>query len=273
MKAFLVLAALACSAGAAHAQTGPPPGDAGPRPPTPPQEENTGQDITRPLTRVDLRLKLQDLGGGIDQQLLTLRADKPFLLGGGWQLGTRIDLPFIRNDAPGPDNPDGNHEVGLSDMLLQALLITPPQGRWTFAFGSQMLIPTATRQQFGTGKWQLAPMVAAVRQMPQISRGSFVGLVLRDQFSFAGSGSRANINQVKVQPLANFSLPNRWFITMSPEITFDTLNHWNAHVPFDFTIGRLVNRGIVASVTADVALIDDLPLYDWQVEFRIGFLF
>lgn len=196
MKAFLILAAFVSVAGAARAQTG----DAPPPSPPPQPEENSGQDITRPLTRVDIRVKLQDLGGGVDQQLLTLRADKPFLLGGGWQLGTRIDLPFIRNDAPGPDNLDGNHEVGLSDMLMQALLITPPQGRWTFAFGTQLLIPTATQQQFGTGKWQLAPMVAAVRQMPQISRGSFLGLVLRDQFSFAGSDGRANINQVKLQP-------------------------------------------------------------------------
>lgn len=44
-------------------------------------------------------------------------------------------------------------------------------------------------------------------------------------------------------------------------------------MPFNLTVGRLVSRGMVASVTADVALIDDLPLYDWQVEFRIGFLF
>jgi hypothetical protein len=53
-------------------------------------EVNTGQDPTRPLTRLDLRLKHQDLPGDFESWVLTPRIDKPFPLDDGWLLSTRF---------------------------------------------------------------------------------------------------------------------------------------------------------------------------------------
>ena len=244
--------------------------------PAPAEEINTGQDPTRPLTRIDVRLKHIDLPGGFETQLLTLRADKPFVLDGGWQLSTRVDLPLILTDVPGPDNPDGGHEFGMADSLVQGLLITPPLDagkRWVVAFGTQLLFPTGSQDQMGTGKWQLAPTLAVRAGLPEISPGSFFALLVRDQFSFAGDDDRRDINDLVVQPVLNFQLPHTWFITLSPEMRFNLEDDGDAFIPFDVLVGTMIRPGVVGSVQLDVPIVDDYEQYDWQIEFRIGFFF
>lgn len=237
------------------------------------EAENSGQDPTRPVTRLDLRLKLQDGAGGTDSQLLTVRVDKPFELDGGWKISTRADLPIVRNNAAAVPAGADDYETGFGDVLLQALVITPSHGRLTVAFGTQLIIPTGQDDQFTTGKWRLAPTAAVIYQLPEVSRGSFVGVVVRDDFSFAGDDDREDTNVAGLQPIFNWALPEGWFVTLSPEAKFDTRDGWKPFVPFDVTLGRKLNPTTVASVQWDVALIDDYPLYDWQVEFRLGFFF
>ncbi len=241
------------------------------------EEVNTGQDPTKPVTRLDIRYKYQDLPGGFTNNLITFRVDKPVPLSdSGWTLSLRVDAPVAYNDVPSRDNPNGDREFGMSDSLFQALLITPPLGddkRWALAFGTQVLFPTGSQDQFGTGKWQLAPTAAVRMAWPEVSKGSFFALLVRDQFSFAGQDERADINDLIVQPVFNWQLPETWFLTFSPEIKFDLEGDGDAFVPFDILVGKMINPRTVASVQFSVPIVDDYPQYDWQVEFRIGFFF
>ena len=237
------------------------------------EADNSGQDLTRPLTRLDLRYKYQDFSGGVNENTLTLRVDKPFFLAGGWTLSTRVDLPISSGNEPNGDNHNGSTVVGLEDSLIQAILITPSQGPWAFAFGGQIVFPTGTRDQFTTDKWQLVPTVAAVRQIPGLSPGSFIGVVLRDSFDVAGASDHPHINVVSLQPLFNWALPQRWFVTLQPEIKFDTRNNWRVFAPFDVIVGKKLTNSIVASMQFDAPVIDSLKSYDWRTEARIGFFF
>ena len=110
-------------------------------------------------------------------------------------------------------------------------------------------------------------------QLPQISRGSFAGILLKDTFSFAGKDSRASTNVISIQPIFNWALPDRWFATFGPEAKFNARDHWKPFVPFDVTIGKKINARTVMSLQTDIALIDRYQQYDWQTEFRIGFFF
>ena len=76
-----------------------------------------------------------------------------------------------------------------------------------------------------------------------------------------------------IQPVFNWALPQRWFATFGPEIRFDTRNDWHVFFPFDVTIGKKITNNIVASLQADVPMIDTLKDYNWQMEARIGFFF
>ncbi len=232
--------------------------------PAHPEEENSGQDPTRPVTRMDFRLKYQDNPGDSEAETLTFRTDKPFQLGGGWKLNTRLDIPVMRTEVP------GNKTVGLTDILVQALAIAPMKGKTTIAFGAQFHVPIGS-EGFTSDTWRAAPTVAAIYQLPELSRGSFVGLLVRDDFSFAGNGPDTNV--VSVEPIFNWQLPERWFITMSPEAKFNTKDNWNLFLPFDMTLGKKINPTTVVSLQGDVALIDDYQQYDWQLEFRVGLFF
>jgi hypothetical protein len=253
-------AAAACLSCAAYAQS-------------PEHAENTGQDPTQPVTRVDIRAKFIDQPGGHESEVLTLRADRPFSLGGGWKLSTRFDLPFMGNDTLSPDNPNADYEFGLSDMLIQALFITPPKGKWALAFGTQLILPTASEDQMGSGRMQLVPTFAAIRQIPSISRGTFAGILVRETASFGASNGRADINRMSVQPIFNWNLKDAWFVTFSPEMQIDFEQEGSVFVPFDVTIGRKINARTVLSLTADAAIVRAFAPYDWQVEARAGFFF
>jgi hypothetical protein len=261
----LMLMGMLAYPGSASAQVEPAPASAA-------AEENSGQDPTRPVTRLDLRLKSQANPGASESQFLTIRVDKPFELGAGWKLNTRVDVPIGRNDILEQGMPTGEHEAGVSDLLVQALVIAPSLGKTTFAFGSQFHVPIGD-EGFSSGKWRAAPTVVVVYQLPEISRGTFVALLLRDDFSFAGDSSRPDTNVASLQPIFNWQLPDQWFVTFSPEAKFDTKDDWKLFLPFDVTVGKKLNARTVVSLQGDVALIDDFPQYDWQVEARLGFFF
>ena len=59
------------------------------------EEVNNGQDITRPLTRFDIRYEYQNAPGSRNDNMnvTTLRVDKPFPLMPRWEFASRIDLP------------------------------------------------------------------------------------------------------------------------------------------------------------------------------------
>jgi len=237
------------------------------------EEINTGQDITKPLSRFDVRYKYKQTTGDYDTSLTTLRLDKPFMLDGGWQLSTRFDLPLVRSDVPSRDNPNGDYEAGAGDFLTQFLFIAPPKGRWAYGFGTQVIFPTGSQDQMGTGKYQLVPTVATVYYPERWSKGSFLGVVIRDGFDIAGKDDRNDIHELYVQPLVNVNLPERWFVTLAPEMKMNWKDDNKWFVPFDVTLGKMLNKSTVASVGFKQAIVNDYDLYDWEIEFRVGFFF
>ena len=229
------------------------------------EEINTGQDITKPLSRFDIRLKFQQTTGNYDTSMTTLRLDVPFKFKSGWQLSTRFDLPLVRSDVPSRDNPNGDYEFGTGDFLTQFLFIAPPKGRWAYAFGTQVIFPTGSQDQMGTGKYQLVPSVAAVYYPKSWSKGSFAGLMIRDGFDIAGKDDRKHIHELYVQPLVNINLPKRCFVTFAPEMKMNWEDHNKWFVPFDVTLGKMLNKSTVISLEFKQAVINDYDLYDWEI--------
>ncbi len=242
------------------------------------QAEDTSprRDPASPRSRFDLRLKYRDLADDDYSATTTFRLDTPVLLDGGWLLALRFDLPLVLTDRPGPDNPDGDTQFGSGDFLSQFFFVSPPQGqakRFRFGLGAQLLWPTASHDEMGTGKYQAAPSIVGIYYTPQLGRGSFAALVLRDFFSYAGNGDRRDIHELSVQPGLNINLPRQWFVSLFPDIRINWEDGAKAFVPFDLEVGKIIAGNVITSVTLDVPIVDDYALYDWQVEFRLGFFF
>ena len=258
-----------------------------------PQEDETGEDETSRVSRFDVRYIYQDRANN-DEHRITLRSDKSFSLDTGWTLGTRVDLPMRYNDRfNAMSNPNSDWEAGIGDVLLQGVLTRqrrtrfpwgtyiPPfpwntkmwtEPRFRIGAGMRTVLPTATGDQFGTGKWQLGVLAALTYDMPEISQGSYVGLTVRNQFDIAGDRDRNDINQLVITPRMRVNLGSRWAFITAPNITINLENDNKLFVPISGQISYR-NDSAVYSLEVEQAIIDDFALFDTQIEFRVGFFY
>ena len=253
----------------------------------------TGEDETRTVSRFDVRYVYQERADN-DEHRITLRLDESLNLSDEWALGTRVDLPLRYNDRfNAMDNPNSDWEAGIGDVLLQALVTrrhltrfpwgtaiprfswnrkmwTVPRFRWST--GVRTILPTATGNQFGSGKWQLGVLAALTYDIPEISQGSYVGLTLRNQFDVAGDSDRNDINQLVITPRMRLNMGSHWALIMASNIRVNFENDNELFVPI---AGQLTYRvdDTVYSLEVQHAIVDDFAIFDTQIEFRIGFFY
>jgi len=261
------------------------------------EQVNTGQDFTKPLTRFDIRQQFRQVTGDTDSFTTTFRFDKPFLLDGGKSgiLSTRLDIPLIASDAVGRDNPNGDtYEFDTGDMLTQFAYIFPKDkteeigyGIDAFGFGAQFIWPTAGKSMLGGEKYLVAPLIGAKWDMSQISEGSWFTPVFRYFFDYADHGAgknRDNVGELAIQPQVYINT-KAWdwpvdFVHFwggkDIRINFEngsTKGDGDVFIPFDVLVGKMINKSTVVSVEFATPLVNDYDLYDWMIEFRIGFFF
>jgi len=235
---------------------------------------NTGQDITNPVTRVDLRASYQLTPADRDSYVFTLRADKPYALGDGWKLGLRFDAPTVYNNVPSSENLGGAYQLGFGNALAQAILIKAIDKRQAFGFGAQIIVPTATAPQFGSSTVQFVPTVGYRYGLPEISKGSFFVGAARWDFN-VGARAGQRINNLQFSPTLNVALPEQTFITFYPstDIHYDFVtSSW--FVPFDAMVGKLWGKSVVTSLEVSAPIINGrAPLYQFKTEARVGIFF
>jgi hypothetical protein len=247
------------------------------------QNINNGEDATRPLARFDLKYQYQNLppSDGDNSQIITLRADKPLALARDWQLATRLDLPTWITDAVSSDNPNGNTAVGLGDLLIQGLIVhAPPASRFGWAAGARLVLPTASEDQMGLGKWRVVSTIGGRYFMPEITEGSWVALVTRYDADVAGDSARAHISELQLAPQFYLQLPKTWFVNLYPvtDIRYNFADKRSGDtgrwfVPLDVAGGKMLTRSIITSIEISVPVVNEYKLYDLKIEARIGFLF
>ena len=267
------------------AQESPPPegaaGNGTPREETP----NNGQDITRPLTRFDVRYQYlnssQKDSDHDDQHIATLRMDRPFFLGGGWKLATRFDVPLLLTNFRSGDNLAGHTRFGLGDVLAQALLVQEVTPRFAWVAGLEATIPTATEETMGTGTLQLAPTAAMRWGTDELRKGSWIALAGRWNKSVINArDDHVNVNELQFAPVINIPITETWFVDLFPstDIRYNLgekregdSGRW--FVPFNFLVGTMLDKTTVASIEVSIPIIKDYDLYDFKTEFRLGFFF
>ncbi len=250
------------------------------------EEINNGQDITRPLTRFDLRYQFQNVpvpgdSGHDDTNIVTMRMDKPVVLGNGWLLAGRADLPLIMTNVRAPGNPSGDMKFGMGDALVQGLVIKVVNPRFAWAAGAQVIFPTATEDYMGTGKFRVVPTVAARVSTDEVLKGSWVAFAAQWDTDFAESRKNSvDVNELKFAPIVNIPLPDQWFLCLfpTPDIRFNLgdkrpVDSGRWFVPADIMVGKMFGRKVVASFEASVPIVNDYKLYDFKCEARIGYFF
>jgi hypothetical protein len=177
------------------------------------------------------------------QNVLNIQPVIPLKASENWNLIIRWITPIIYQPLPAsPGAPEGGVS-GLGDMQPTFLLSPSKPHKVIWGAGPIFQIPTATSQYTGQGKLAIGPNVVALA-MP----GNFVmGVLINNIWSVAGSGSRADVNQMLLQYFINYNMKKGWFLTSQPIITAN----WNAPapngsvwtVPFGGGVGRIMKLG------------------------------
>ncbi|MGE0486383.1 MAG: hypothetical protein AB7Q81_19690 [Gammaproteobacteria bacterium] len=234
--------------------------------------EALGQSFAHPQSRLDLRTKYIEYVGDGAATALIARLDRPFDLPRGWKLNTRIQLTGLASDLAGSDNPGGGWVAGQGDLFSQLFLIAPRWGRTSIGLGGRFYLPTASDDQLGKGKYRVAPVLVGLHFPDWMTSGSFYGLGVRNEFSYAGDDERRDINVLQVVPVVNIALPRQSFVTFFEEIEHD----WHGHgwfVPVDVEVGRKYAPDRAAALRLQVPLLDDLESYAWTLEARWSVFF
>lgn len=219
------------------------------------------------------------------QNILNIQPVWPFSLGANWNLITRTILPVIYQPdltlpfrvAPGVvEDVTVDGAFGLGDLLPTFFFSPARSGKVIWGIGPTFTLPIATDDILGSGKWSAGPALV-VLTMP----GHWVlGVLVNNQWSFAGSSNRADVNAMVLQYFVNYNLAKGWYITSAPLNTAnweaDSGDRWT--VPIGGGVGRIFRAGkqpmnVSVSAFYNVVKPDNLPAADWQLRLQVQLLF
>lgn len=194
----------------------------------------------------------------------------PFSLDADWNVISRTIVPVVsqRSLLPGAGS-----QFGLGDTLQSVFLSpkAPTAGGVVWGVGAVFLLPTATDDLLGTGKWGIGPTGVALVQRGPWTAGALANHV----WSVAGDRNRADVNQTLIQPFLSYTTPEAWTFSLQAEATHDwERSEWS--VPVTGSVGKLVRFGdLPVSLAGGVrywARSSTFGPRDWGARFTVTFL-
>jgi hypothetical protein len=202
------------------------------------QAARTDSDPTRPIL-FSVRSEFYRVTDDGWRMLTIARYDQAMFrnrpwLGGRRGMLIRLELPAAAGQAPGVATAGG-----LGDAYAQLLLIPRLTGRFAFAAGGGLFIPTATNKVLGTGKWTAAPAAIPV----WFTRG--VGMVyvkFQNVTSFAGDAARPDANVLLVTPTVIRTLGRTSWVLIDSETKTDWRRGGRTGVKSGVQFGHIMAR-------------------------------
>ncbi|HXJ88412.1 MAG TPA: neuromedin U [Candidatus Binatia bacterium] len=208
-----------------------------------------------------------------DNNTLNIQPVVPTKLNEKWNLIPRIIIPLIfKSDISQPHL----GTFGLGDIQPTFFFAPTKPSRLIWGIGPALLLPTATDDTLGTGKWSIGPALVALVQ----PNGWTIGILVNNLWSFAGSSPRPDVNSMSLQYFINHNMKKGWYLTSSPIISAN----WNASannvwlIPLGGGVGRIFKMGVQpvnGSLSAyyNVVRPDALPSPTWQLRVQLALLF
>ena len=151
-----------------------------------------------------------------------------------WNVISRTIVPIVwQNDIAGRSG----DQFGLGDTT-QSLFFSPKKPTSNgiiWGVGPVFLLPTATDDLLGGGKWGAGPTAVVLKQSGPWTYGALANHV----WSFAGDDDRQDVNSTFLQPFISYTTKNAWTFALNTESTYN----WQAEqwsVPINFTVAKLV---------------------------------
>jgi hypothetical protein len=244
-----------------------------------PGEAEQSADLAKKLSNpvaalISVPMKL-DWNTGIgpanaDQEVYVVQPVIPITLNEDWNIISRTILPYINQESP---IAGGSSISGLGDTL-QSLFFSPKSpsaSGWIWGVGPALSIPTATKDEIGSGKWSLGPTVVLLKQ----EHGWTYGVLANQIWSIAGQSDRESVSSMFVQPFLTYTTHTFTTFGLNTESTYDwKTSQWT--VPVNLTVSQLVRIGKQpVSFLFGVRSYVDSPTGgpDWGLRFQVTLLF
>ena len=227
------------------------------------------------------------------QNVLNIQPVIPIRVGENWNMIIRWITPVIWQPAPGTADLQVFGIVANTPAYLAAQDVQKSAGVFgfgdtnpTFFFspakphkliwgaGPMFVLPTATSKVLGQGKVSMGPSFVALLQPGHWT----LGALINNAWSVAGSGGRADVNQMLLQYFVNYNLKKGWYFTVQPIVTANwqasSGNVWT--VPVGGGIGRIMKFGFQpVNLSAQfygnaVHPVNGSP---WSMRLQLAFLF
>jgi len=170
--------------------------------------------------------------------ILNVQPVMPFELNKDWNLISRVIMPLVSQP---PLFSGGAATFGISDITTSFFLSPKKVTNFTIGAGPVIVLPSTSEPTLGTGKWSLGPTIVALKQ-----EGPYTYGVLWNQvWSFSGDASRADVNQMFLQPFLAYQATHTVTLTVQSEMTAD----WEADddqwtVPINVIVSKLSSFGV-----------------------------
>ncbi|UCE94394.1 MAG: hypothetical protein JSV73_03720 [Flavobacteriaceae bacterium] len=205
------------------------------------------------------------------QNVLNIQPVVPIGLGSDWNLITRTIFPVTTQ----PDFfSESGSTTGLGDVNFTAFVSPAKPGKFIWGAGPAIILPTATDETLGSGKWSAGPSVVGLTiQGPWVA-----GLLVSQVWSFAGQSDRGDVNFFLAQYFVNYNMDHGWYLVSAPIIT----SNWEASsgnqwiVPFGAGAGKIFRIGkqpINFNTQAFYNAVKPDFGPDWQWRVQLQFMF
>lgn len=185
--------------------------------------------------RADVIVKAVNLPVG---ESIAVVAKYDMKLGNG--LGANLEMPVLSYV-----NTTGIDATGTGDLFARIRYVKP-LSRQVFVLGAlETVVPIASSDVHGTGKWQLNPAVGAVYMW---NFKSFSAVLYKRFQSIAGDDDRSDIHQNQVRALHTFVLGKGWYVTGDVKYDFETVARNEDWWTTEVELGKQLNARWASSL-------------------------
>lgn len=163
-------------------------------------------------------------------------------------------------------------QTGVGDLTLIDWFVLPVKGI-ELAVGPVLVLPTASDDALGAGKWQAGASGIAI----SAQQWGIIGGMATFQQSFAGDSDREEVTILTFQPFFIYNLPAGFYLRSTAIWNFD-LHNDSYYVPFGAGVGKVWNIG--QGVTMNTFIEPQFTVFhdgdgvpQWQVFAGVNFQF
>lgn len=201
--------------------------------------------------------------------LLNIQPVAPFGLTKDWNVILRVIMPVLSQ----PTDSGDERLTGMGDTTMTVFVSPAKTGKLIWGAGPALLIPTATNDTLGTEKFGLGPSVVALMQPGKWT----VGALWNQIWSMDGANDRPDVNQMYLQPFANYNLGEGLAVggSMEASTNWDADDErWTSYLLFSVSkVTLLGKRPVSFMAAAGPAVSHPTGRADWRLRFVATFLF